>query len=208
MRPPTPMRTAWTASRLRRPGRRLRRVRRAQPRKARRATRPWRLMGRPASGSTRTGSLKRCRCWTRPPRPRPNPFIGDAARLKSALALLDTAPYAEIESRLKPLTDPKRPYAALAREALAMAKLKAGKTQDALGDFQVLQLMADAPEDVRQRAGAAAAARSRATTPRVLPPPSSSRRPCRRRHRRPGCGSRPRAQRAIRPDPIGGSRLS
>lgn len=85
----------------------------------------------------------------------PDPVIGDEARLKSALALLDTAPYGEIEGRLKPLTDSKRPYAALAREALAMAKLKAGKTQDALGDFQVLSLMADAPEDVRQRAGAA-----------------------------------------------------
>jgi hypothetical protein len=85
----------------------------------------------------------------------PDLVIGDAARLKSALALLDTAPYAEVEGRLKPLTDSKRPYAALAREALAMAKLKAGKTQDALSDFQILSLMADAPDDVRQRAGAA-----------------------------------------------------
>jgi hypothetical protein len=86
----------------------------------------------------------------------PNPVLADEARLKSALALLDTAPYAEVEGRLKPLIDSKRPFAALAREALAMAKLKAGKTQEALGDFQVLSLMADAPDDVRQRAGAAA----------------------------------------------------
>ncbi|HKT54685.1 MAG TPA: tetratricopeptide repeat protein [Caulobacteraceae bacterium] len=85
----------------------------------------------------------------------PDPIIGDEARLKSALALLDTAPYAEVEGRLKPLTGSGRPYAALAREALAMAKLKAGKTRDALSDFQIVSLMADAPDDVRQRASAA-----------------------------------------------------
>jgi hypothetical protein len=84
-----------------------------------------------------------------------DPLVQDAARLKSAFALLDTAPYAQIEGRLKPLIDPNRPYHALAREALGMAKLNAGRPQDALGDFQVLSLMADAPADVRQRAQAA-----------------------------------------------------
>ncbi len=82
----------------------------------------------------------------------PDQIIGDMARLKSALALMDTAPYFAVEGRLKPLTDTKRPYHVAAREALAMAKVKAGKLQDARTDFQVLQLMADAPEDVRQRA--------------------------------------------------------
>jgi hypothetical protein len=86
-----------------------------------------------------------------------DPVIGDAARLKSALALLDTAPYVEVEARLKPLTDPNRPYHALAREALALAKLNAGRPKDALSDFQVLTLMADAPKDVRERAQAAMA---------------------------------------------------
>jgi hypothetical protein len=85
------------------------------------------------------------------------PVISDAARLKSALAVLDTAPYVEVEARLKPLTDPNRPYHALAREALALAKLNAGRATDALSDFQVLALMADAPADVRERAKAAIA---------------------------------------------------
>jgi hypothetical protein len=84
-----------------------------------------------------------------------DPLIVDAARLKSAFALLDTAPYADVEGRLKPLLDPGRPYHALAREALAMAKLNAGRPKDALADFQVLTLMTDAPQDVRQRAQAA-----------------------------------------------------
>lgn len=86
-----------------------------------------------------------------------DPVISDAARLKSALAVLDTAPYVEVEARLKPLTDPNRPYHALAREALALAKLNAGRPADALGDFQVIALMADAPQDVRERAQAAMA---------------------------------------------------
>jgi hypothetical protein len=86
-----------------------------------------------------------------------DPVIGDAARLKSALAVLDTAPYVEVEARLKPLTDPNRPYHALAREALALAKLNAGRPTDALSDFQVLALMADAPQDVHERAQAAIA---------------------------------------------------
>ncbi len=84
-----------------------------------------------------------------------NPVIADCARLKSAFALLDTAPYAQIEARLKPLTDSNRPFHALAREALGMAKLNAGRPKDALSDFQVLSLMADAPQDVRERAQAA-----------------------------------------------------
>jgi hypothetical protein len=85
----------------------------------------------------------------------PSPMIGDMARLKSAFALLDTAPLAALQERLTPLTDTTRPYAGAAREALAMAKLRAGKVQEARGDFQVLQLLPDATQGERQRAQAA-----------------------------------------------------
>ena len=88
----------------------------------------------------------------------PNAIIGDAARLKSALALLDTASLAEIEDRLKPLTSKTdSPYNALAREAVAMAKLKAGRTAEARSDFVVIGLLPNAPDNVRQRAHAAQA---------------------------------------------------
>ncbi len=109
-----------------------------------------------------------------------NPVIADSARLKSAFALLDTAPYGQVEARLKPLTDSNRPFHALAREALGMAKLNAGKPQDALSDFQVLTLMADAPQDVRERAeaaitlikaGTASGLPATVKAARVLPPP-------------------------------------
>ena len=110
----------------------------------------------------------------------PDAIIGDMARLKSALALMDTAPYPELEKRLKPLTDGKRPYHAVAREALAFAKLKAGKLQDARSDFQILQLLPDATQAARQRAqaaifaidsGAAANLEAEVQAAQKLPPP-------------------------------------
>ena len=109
-----------------------------------------------------------------------DPVFSDAARLKSALAVLDTAPYIEVETRLKPLTDPNRPYHALAREALALAKLNGGRPNDALADFRALSIMADAPAEVRQRAQVAVSmisSGSAATLPQLakaamaLPPP-------------------------------------
>lgn len=88
----------------------------------------------------------------------PNPIIGDEARLKSALAVLDTASVAEIQEKLKPLTaTPETPYNALAREAVAMAKLRNGDTKGARDDFVVLTLLPSAPDTVRQRAQAAKA---------------------------------------------------
>jgi hypothetical protein len=81
-----------------------------------------------------------------------DPVISDNARLKSALALIDTAPYAQIEERLKPLLDKKRPYWIEAREALAMARLKAGMTAQAKSDFEYLGTALDAPDSLRTRA--------------------------------------------------------
>ena len=87
----------------------------------------------------------------------PDAMVADLARLKSAYALLDTASYADIEARLQPLTDPQRPLSALAKEALAFAKLKAGKTADARKDFQALTLLPSASDDIHARAHAAVA---------------------------------------------------
>lgn len=107
-------------------------------------------------------------------------IVSDAARLKSALALLDDASYAEIEARLKPLSEEGRPYRPLAREALAFAKVKAGKLKEAREDFVVLSLLQDAPQGVRDRAngsiamidsGLAANAGAVAKAAAALPPP-------------------------------------
>lgn len=85
----------------------------------------------------------------------PDPMVADAARLKAAYALMDTASFGDIEARLNPLADPKRPFSALAKEALAFAKLKAGMTSQARSDFVVLTLLASSSDDIRKRAQAA-----------------------------------------------------
>lgn len=85
----------------------------------------------------------------------PDNILGDAARLKAATLLMDTHPLAEIESRLTPLIDDKRPYHLMAREARAMALLQAGRAQEALGDLSVLSLAQNVSQETRQRAEAA-----------------------------------------------------
>lgn len=85
----------------------------------------------------------------------PDPVIGDVARLKSALALLDTAPLKDVEGRLKPLMEDGHPYRLEAREALAFAKLRAGDIAGARGDFVLLSQALDATQGVQTRAQAA-----------------------------------------------------
>ena len=78
-------------------------------------------------------------------------MIADAASLKAAYALLDTAPVAQMVDRLTPLTKPERPYHAQAREALAMARLAAGQIKEAKADLVALSLLSDTPDSLRQR---------------------------------------------------------
>jgi hypothetical protein len=85
----------------------------------------------------------------------PDDILGDAARLKSAFALLDTASFKDMQARLDPLMKEGRPYRTEAREALAFAKLMAGDTAGARGDFVVVSLLPDAQEGSRDRARAA-----------------------------------------------------
>jgi len=85
----------------------------------------------------------------------PDYILGDAARLKAALLLMDTRSLSEIESRLTPLIDDKRPFHLMAREARAMALLQAGRPQEAQSDLSVLSLAQDVSQETRQRADAA-----------------------------------------------------
>jgi hypothetical protein len=78
-------------------------------------------------------------------------MIADAASLKAAYALLDSASVTQMADRLTPLTKPERPYHAQAREALAMARLAAGQTKEARSDLAALGLLSDTPDTLRQR---------------------------------------------------------
>lgn len=83
------------------------------------------------------------------------PLIEDAAKLKAAYAMLDTAPLADVEKRLVPLSDSKRPFHLLAKEALASARLMGGKVDQAKVDFNIISIAPGATEGMRQRAQAA-----------------------------------------------------
>ena len=85
----------------------------------------------------------------------PSPIIGDAASLKAAWLSMDSAPLADIEKRLEPLTKEGRPIRAFAQHALAMARLQHGKTAEAREIFVQLQLGQDVPDNIRQQAQAA-----------------------------------------------------
>jgi hypothetical protein len=84
----------------------------------------------------------------------PDEIIGDTARLKSAFAVLDTAPEKDVEARLSPLMKEGRPYRVQAREALGFAKLMAGDMAGARGEFVVINQSLDSSDSTRERAKA------------------------------------------------------
>ncbi len=87
-----------------------------------------------------------------------NPLLSDSAALKAAYLVMDTAPYADVEKRLTPLMKDGRPFSAMAKEALAMAKLQKGDIKGARADLSALSLTLGAPDGVKQRAQAAVVA--------------------------------------------------
>ena len=86
-----------------------------------------------------------------------DPLLSDAASLEAALALIDIAPLVQTQQRLQPLTATGRPYRDMAREALALAKLAAGRTAEARTDLSTLEIQPDVSEGARSRARAAVA---------------------------------------------------
>ena len=81
-----------------------------------------------------------------------DPLIADSAALKAAWLVMDTASLEDIEGRLAPLTDAKRPFSAFALEAQALARLQHGKAAEAREILVVLKNGLDTPEVVSQRA--------------------------------------------------------
>src|SRR5690606_8842723 len=81
-----------------------------------------------------------------------DPIIADGAALKAAYLLVDKGSLEDMTKRLEPLTGGKRPYRALAQEALATVQLLHNKPTEARETFVQLQLGQDVPQTVRQRA--------------------------------------------------------
>ena len=112
----------------------------------------------------------------------PNPMMADFASLRAIYALLDTAPTADLEKRIAPLSGDKRPYRMQAKEALAFLRLRDGKFAQAREEFVVMQQSFDATDGMRERAkaaismidsGGAATMAKAAKQAATLPPPSA-----------------------------------
>jgi hypothetical protein len=85
-----------------------------------------------------------------------DPLLGAAARLHAAWSIVDTAPKAEVETLLAPLTDPASAWHYMAREILAYADVRAGDTDQAAKAFQSLAADPNSPSSLRARANAMA----------------------------------------------------
>jgi hypothetical protein len=83
-----------------------------------------------------------------------DPVLRDFATLMSAARTLDQADPSLLEARLKPLAEPGKPWAPLAREQLAILDLRQGKTADARSLLQALAFDIDAPSGLRARVSA------------------------------------------------------
>lgn len=100
------------------------------------------------------------------------------ARLRAALLLLDTTPYEAYRQRLVPLADANSPTRNLARELLAIAALKADKTDEAGRDLDAIETDPTASASQRQRAEALLGlVRSAGTAPTVPVQPAAAPQP-------------------------------
>ena len=80
------------------------------------------------------------------------PLIRDLASLRAVWALWETLSFSDVEIRLTPLTTATSPYRHLAREAIAVAALRAGDRERAQREYQFLSTSFDAPQGVARRA--------------------------------------------------------
>ncbi|MBZ9674218.1 tetratricopeptide repeat protein [Mesorhizobium sp. ES1-1] len=80
------------------------------------------------------------------------PGIRDMARLRAALLLVDHGSFADVSSRVEPLTSDTNTLRHTAREALGLSAWKEGKAQDALKLFDQIAADDGAPRNTRERA--------------------------------------------------------
>jgi hypothetical protein len=78
--------------------------------------------------------------------------IQDLATLRAGFLLVDTDPYADIRSRLEPLTGPERPFRYGARELLALSAWKQGDMGAARNWADMIVTDPQAPPGARSRA--------------------------------------------------------
>lgn len=83
---------------------------------------------------------------------KPSQIIADAAAMRAAGVRVDSASLDEMHQRLDPLAAANRPFAAIAKETLAYAKIRAGDIKGARSDFQNLAIGLNVPPVIKSRA--------------------------------------------------------
>lgn len=81
-----------------------------------------------------------------------SPLMQNVAQVRAALLLVDTAPLADIESRLKPLDTPAGAFRHSAREIVGLAQYKAGDYKAATDSFTAILNDGETPPGLRRRA--------------------------------------------------------
>jgi len=77
--------------------------------------------------------------------------LQDLAAVRAGLILVDSAPLAELSTRLEPLTAADRPFRHIARELLALGAWRLGDTAAAKRWFDLIATDAETPAGTRQR---------------------------------------------------------
>jgi hypothetical protein len=77
--------------------------------------------------------------------------LQDLAAVRAGLILVDTAPLAELSTRLEPLTTVDRPFRHSARELLALGAFRSGDTAAAQRWFDLISTDPETPAGTRQR---------------------------------------------------------
>lgn len=81
-----------------------------------------------------------------------DPLLADYARLQAATLRVDGADWTEMQNRLNPLVADGNAWRFSARELLALAAQKAGRSEDARSHFQKLAGDRDTPPSIGERA--------------------------------------------------------
>lgn len=80
------------------------------------------------------------------------PAVRDMARIRAATLLVDTAPYAEVQTRMEALSQPTSPWRHAARELLGLAAWRAKDLTNATSWYEMLLSDPGAPQGLHQRA--------------------------------------------------------
>ncbi|RDV01859.1 tetratricopeptide repeat protein [Undibacter mobilis] len=79
------------------------------------------------------------------------PLWQDLAAVRAGLLLVDSAPYADLRSRLEPITAAGRPYRHTARELLALSAFRANDVAETRRYIDMISADAETPPGSRQR---------------------------------------------------------